>query len=272
MFSFAVLAASGLTLAVFLIILLVVQYFRDPKGLRKFENYSFLSWITNLCYCYLSARGFRSKDLYEAHKRNPILRVGSNSLSFGDIRAIKDIYGHGTKCAKDLNYVILKGSHTHLIDVVDKADHARKRKLMFAAFAIKNLERWEHKVAHSTQRLVEAFDGLCTKPLSMGQVTPDQADLTVDFNKWINLWTIEAINNIALSATLGLLEQGSDEVTAQRPDGTLYKARYRHAQIRPPSHNPSLSGTMIDTTYSPGSPSSSQSGVKYGKRPNLGTT
>jgi cytochrome P450 len=238
MFGFAVLAASGLTLAVFLIILPVVQYFRDPKGLRKFENYSFLSGITNLCYCYLSACGFRSKDLYEAHKRNPILRVGPNSLSFGDIRAIKDIYGRGTKCTKDLNYVILKGSHTcypqgispHLIDVVDKADHARKRKLMSAAFAIKNLERWEHKVAHLTQRLVETFDGLCTKLLSIGQVTPDQADLTVDFNKWINLWTIEAINNIALSATLGLLEQGSDEVTAQRPDGTLYKAHYRQAQ------------------------------------------
>ncbi|KAF2183721.1 cytochrome P450 [Zopfia rhizophila CBS 207.26] len=102
--------------------------------------------------------------------------------------------------------------------------------MMSAAFAIKNLERWEYKVANLTRRLVVAFDKLCTSPLSKEQVRADPADLTLDFNKWINLWTIEAINNIALSSTLGLLEQGSDAVTAEKPDGTLYKARYWQAQ------------------------------------------
>lgn len=230
MLGFTVLTAAGIVFAAYFFILPVIYYFYDSKGLRKYPNYSLLSGVTDLSHCYLSACGFRSKALYEAHKRAPILRIGPNSLSFGNVQTIKDIYGHNTKCLKDLNYVILGGTHTHLIDVVDKSDHARKRKTMSAAFAIRNLERWEHKVADMTGRLLKAFDARCTSPLPSEQAIPDAAELTVDFNKWINLFTIDAINNIALSSSLGLLEQGSDIVTAQKPDGTLYKARYRNAQ------------------------------------------
>lgn len=207
----------------------VIRYFGDPKGLRKYPNYSFLSGVTDIPYCYLSARGFRSKDLTKAHEKSPILRIGPNNLSFGGVDAIKDIYGHSTPCLKDVKYEITSGPHPGLFDVVDKPHHAAKRKRLSAAFAIKNLERWEFKVARTTERLLTALDKLCTKPLPPNSV-PDACDITVDWNKWVNLFTIEAINSIALSSTLGLLEQGDDTVTAQRMDGTTYKANYRKAQ------------------------------------------
>ncbi|KAF2972932.1 hypothetical protein GQX73_g598 [Xylaria multiplex] len=170
-----------------------------------------------------------SRDLYLAHKntQQPILRIGPNSLSFCDFRAVRDIYGHGTPCTKDLKESVTAGSHCNLFDVVDKPDHARKRKLLSAAFAIKNLERWEYKVVFTIERLFKAFDSLSTAPLK-GQI-PDQADLTVDFCNWINLWTIEAINFIALSDKMNVLDKGIDEVVAERRDGTLYKARYRYS-------------------------------------------
>ncbi|KAL1853362.1 hypothetical protein Plec18170_005359 [Paecilomyces lecythidis] len=213
----------------YFIIFPIIYYIYDPKGLRKYPNYSLFSGITDLCYCYLSSCGFRSKDLHEAHKTSPVLRIGPNSLSFGRIDAIKDIYGHSTPCIKDVKYTVLQGTHTHLFDSVDKTEHALKRKRMSAAFAIKNLERWEFKVADTTARLIKALDVRCTSPPSAGEIS-DQGDFTVDFNKWVNLFTIEAINSIALSSTLGLLEQGSDTVTAERMDGSTYKARYRKAQ------------------------------------------
>ncbi|KAJ9664237.1 hypothetical protein H2198_000455 [Neophaeococcomyces mojaviensis] len=222
--------AVAVALGLYLIIIPVINYFRDTKGLRKYPTFANLAGISDLPYCYLSASGLRSAGLHEAHKHAPILRIGPNALSFGDISAIKDLYGHSTKCGKDLNYVITSGSHTHLIDSVDKPEHARKRKLMSAAFAIKNLERWEFKVADVTDLLLKALDSRCTAPLPTSHSIPEPADLNVDFNMWINLFTIEAINNIALSARLPLLEQGSDEVTAERMDGTMYKARYRKAQ------------------------------------------
>ncbi|KAE8153520.1 cytochrome P450 [Aspergillus avenaceus] len=221
---------SLLLLTIYFLILPLLTYIYDAKNLRKYPNFAPLSGITDLPYCALSAQGFRSKDLHSAHKHAPILRIGPNSLSFGRTAAIKDIYGHSTPCLKDIKYAVTWGSHTHLFDSIDKAEHAEKRKRMAAAFAIKNLERWEHKVASSTGRLLTVLDGLCTGPLLDEDSKVSPADLTVDFNKWINLFTIEAINNIALSSSLGLLEQGSDVVTAQRKDGSTYTARYRESQ------------------------------------------
>ncbi|PLB48584.1 putative cytochrome P450 [Aspergillus steynii IBT 23096] len=230
MLAIIVFGGTALVALAYLFTLPVALYFLDRKGLRKYPSFSPLSGFTDLRHIYLSACGYRSRDLYEAHKRAPILRTGPNSLSFGDTQAVRDIYGHGTKCIKDLNYVVLGGTHTHLFDVVDRSEHSRKRKILSAAFAIKNLERWEFKVARTTGRLLRALDNHCTGPLPDGQAIASPVDLTLDFGKWINLFTIEAINSIALSANMDLLDKGTDEVTAQRLDGTTYKARYRQAQ------------------------------------------
>lgn len=223
--SAAVLAWLVLYLAVWS----VVIFFYDPKGLRRYPCYSFLSGVTDLRHCYLASQGSRSKDLYEEHVRRaePILRIGPNSLSFCDTRAIKGIYGHNTRCLKDENYNLLSGSHRNLFDVTDTHDHGQKRRLLSAAFAIKNLEKWEHKIDYTTRRLFKVLDTKCTPPLKTS--TPDPREVNVDFNHWINLWTIEAINYICVSSKMDLLDTGTDEVTAERPDGSRYRARYRLA-------------------------------------------
>ncbi|KAH7113994.1 cytochrome P450 [Dactylonectria estremocensis] len=227
-----VLLGAGITAVLFrLFILPIIIYLLDRKGFRNYPNYSWLSPLTDLRHCYLSSQGSRSKDLTEEHVRRgePILRIGPNALAFNHPDAIKDIYGHRAKCTKDLKESVLAGDHRNLFDVVEKGDHGRKRKLLSAAFAAKNLENWEYKVQFTTQRLLNAFDTHCTPPLKSNEI-PASQDLTIDFNHWINLWTIEAINYIAISATMDLLDTGTDEVTAEKPDGTLYRARYRHAQ------------------------------------------
>ncbi|OQE22444.1 hypothetical protein PENSTE_c010G07818 [Penicillium steckii] len=229
MLSTIVFSAASLYVILCWITFPILRYFRDQKGFRKYPNYSLFSGITDIPYCHLSSLGFRSRDLTKLHEKDPILRIGPNNLSFGGIDAIKDIYGHSTTCVKDVKYAITSDAHPHLFDVVDKPSHAAKRKRLSAAFAIKNLERWDFKVARTTERLLAAFDKLCTQPLPAGSI-PEASDLTVDFNKWANLFTIEAINNIALSSNLGLLEKGNDFVTAQKRDGTIYEAQYRKSQ------------------------------------------
>ncbi|VUC20276.1 unnamed protein product [Clonostachys rosea] len=227
MLGYVALAAVLSTTFAYLIIRPIVLNLWDPKGLRKFPNHRWFSAITDFQHCHTASQGFRSKALYEAHKERgePILRIGPNSLSFCGTRAIKDIYGHSTKCIKDDNYTILSGSHRHLFDVVDKPDHARKRRVLSAAFAIKNLEKWEYKVAYTAERLFKALDERCTGPLK--GALPDPEDLTVDFNHWVNLWTIEAINYIAVSSRMDLLDKGTDQVIAEKRDGTIYRANYR---------------------------------------------
>lgn len=176
--------------------------------------------LSDLPFLYESHNGFRSRNLFEAHKKHPVLRIGPNSLSYADPRAIKDIYGHGTACIKDRFYSETAGTHSHLADVVDKVDHARKRKVLSSAYALKNLEDWEFKVADVTRKLINAFDARCTYSLSPGTV-PETKDLTVDFRDWTVLFAAAAIANIGLSEDLGFLDTGSDQ-------GQIGKSRRNH--------------------------------------------
>ncbi|KAF9887605.1 hypothetical protein FE257_009818 [Aspergillus nanangensis] len=226
MFYQALIVAGSLLFAILYGILPVINYFRDPKGLRKYPRLTFWSGISDLPLIYLSHRGVRSQTLLEAHKRHPILRIGPNSLSYAKPNAIKDIYGHGTKCTKDIFYSTLSGTHFHLADVVDKGEHARKRKVLSSAYAIKNLENWEHKVADMSHRLIKAFDARCTNPLPVGCL-PDEKDLTIDYRSWTNLFTIAAIANIGLSEDIRFLDQGNDIITSQAMDGTLKEVHFR---------------------------------------------
>ena len=235
MFGPVAAAFALLSLLICFLVIPTSNYFRDPKGLRKYPNLHPLSGITDFVFLYHAHKGFRSKALFDAHKESPVVRIGPNSLSYGDVRAIKDIYGHNTKCTKDLMYSELAGTHYHLADVIDKPEHARKRKVLSSAYAIKNLEGWEHKVADMTSRMVKAFDALCSNPLPATQTRPNTEDLTVDYRMWSNLFTIQAIANIGLSEDLRFLDQGSDLVTAERMDGTLHQVNYReclHATAR----------------------------------------
>ena len=174
----------------------------------------------------LAHTGARSSRLVELHKKHSVIRTGPTTLSYADTRAIKDIYGHNTKCTKDGSYIITAGSHFHLADVIDKPDHARKRKVLSSAYALKNLEGWEHKVADKTARMIVHFDKSCTAPLKPGRV-PEENDLNVDYREWTNYFTLDAIADIGLSEILGFLDRGHDRITGRRTDGTKYECNFR---------------------------------------------
>ncbi|KAK9857733.1 hypothetical protein MYU51_019929 [Penicillium brevicompactum] len=188
-------------------------YFYDAKGFRKYHNLNFLSGITSLSYVWEHRRSFRTRRLYDLHQKHAVIRLGPRALSFADVRAIKDIYGHGTPCRKDDVYALTAGSHSHMLNVVDRDDHARKRRMLSNAFATRNLEQWEFKIVDKVERLLMQFDRRCTSP-SLTSSHIDSEDLTVDFRFWSNLFTIDAIADIALSIKLGQLDSASDEVLA----------------------------------------------------------
>ncbi|KAL4878935.1 cytochrome P450 [Aspergillus karnatakaensis] len=209
----------------------IVTYIIDPKNLRRYPTFHPLSGVSDLPFLFSAQRGFRSRELYELHKVHPVLRIGPNALSYADPGAIKDIYGHGTACVKDRFYSETSGSHSHLADVVDKQDHARKRKVLSSAYAIKNLEEWEYKVADLVGRLTRAFDGLCTKPPTVNPANevyiPGGEGLTVDYRFWSNMFTVAAIANIGLSEDLGFLEAGSDRITSESMDGATKEVSFK---------------------------------------------
>ncbi|KAF2154549.1 cytochrome P450 monooxygenase [Myriangium duriaei CBS 260.36] len=215
--------------ACYFLIFPFIQYLRDPKGLRRFHNLNPFAGISNLPFIILAHTGARTSRLVELHKTHPVIRLGPNALSFGDVKAIKDIYGHGTKCTKDGQYLVTSGSHYHLADVIDKPDHSRKRKVLSAAYALKNLEQWEGKVADKVMRVNRHFDKCCTSPLSSANTLPAKEDVNVDFREWTNYFALDAITDIGLSQSLGFLDAGNDLIRVRRPDGSEYECHFRPA-------------------------------------------
>jgi hypothetical protein len=89
MFGYILSAVVAFSLISYFVLWPVAEYFRDPKGLRKYPNLNFLSGITDLAFVYESHKGFRSHALLEAHQKSPVVRIGPNSLSYSDLAAIK---------------------------------------------------------------------------------------------------------------------------------------------------------------------------------------
>ncbi|QKX60337.1 uncharacterized protein TRUGW13939_07481 [Talaromyces rugulosus] len=197
-----------------------------------------LSGISNIPFMMESTRGFRSRHLAGLHKKHRVIRIGPSHLSYSDHSAIKDIYGHSTKCSKGDFYDILSGTHYHLADVTDKIEHQRKRKVLSSAYAIKNLADWEHKIADKVDRLIKQFDTRCTTPLLPGN-KPVQEDLSIDYRMWTNFFTMDAIVDIGLSTSTGFLDKGNDETIAELYDGSRHIVSYRdvlHSNLTAQSH------------------------------------
>ncbi|KAL4961183.1 cytochrome P450 [Aspergillus stella-maris] len=199
-------------------------YLYDTKRLRQYPNQNFLSGLTSLAYVYERRRSFRTKDLLAQHKKYPILRTAPNALSFGIVEAIKDIYKHGSPCLRSDEYGLIQGPRPHVLNVIDRDDHTRKRRMLSNAFATKNLETWEFKIADKLRRLLVQFDWRCTDPPSKETETRmSHDDFNVDFRFWSNLFTLDAIAYIALSERLGFLDAGSDLIEIKRDESDKAK-------------------------------------------------
>lgn len=194
----------------------LLVYIWDPKKLRRFHNQNKLSGITSLGYVYERWCGFRSRNLHLVHQKHSIVRIGPNSLSFSSPDAIRSIYGHATPCSKGDVYDLTRGGHANLLDVVDRNEHARKRRLLSNAFATRNLKHWEYKIVDKVRRLLTQFDAVCGED-SEGQI---------DFRRWTNLFTVDAIADIAASHRTGCLDRGDDCITFAGADGDKRTCQY----------------------------------------------
>lgn len=197
--------------------------FRDPKRLNRFPNAFPFSAFTDFGLVYQHRSGFVSQKLHKLHMKHPIIRVAPDSLSLclSSPDAIRKLYGHSTPCVKGGLYETISpaGSPKSLLDEVNKTAHSQKRRVLSHAFATRNLETWQHKVNDKVDRLFCQFDRICDSASEKGLAV-------VNFTKWANLFTIEAIADIALSQELGCIERGDDAVSVQMPTGEKKEVHY----------------------------------------------
>lgn len=216
--------ACSLVTVISYTVYLVICYFYDYKHLRRFQNLSTFSGVTDLPWIVASIRLKRFKDLHEAHKTAKIVRVGQNILSFNDVRAASSIYGHGSPSVKAPYYDAGAGHYRNLADTRSKPEHSQKRRILAAGYALTTLLRWEDKVMNRIHALVGQYDVRC---LSRGVSTPE--DISLDHRRWMDLFTIDIINDIGLSAGMKLLEKADDSFEVRDSLGHQYSCRFRES-------------------------------------------
>jgi cytochrome P450 len=221
---------------------LIYCYVKDAKRLRRFPSLTPLAGITYLPWIWASIRLRRFLVLHEAHQHAPIIRIGPNALSLNDSRAAQVIYGHGTQTIKDSYYDSGAGPYRHLADTRDKQEHSRKRRILASGYALTTVVKWEHKIANRIQALVNQYDCRCGP--TYGQC--DSAS-PVDHRRWMDLFTIDVICDIGLSAGLRLLEKGDDVLEVQNADGKTYQCRFRESLWR--GHTIHMSFAWLPTWY-----------------------
>lgn len=129
--------------------LVVYRIFFHP--LAKYPG-PLLAKITDLYSTYHAWKGDRHLEFWRTHEKyGEIVRFGPNSLSFNSNVALKEIYGFKSNVRKGDFYAAFPPTkdtfNTH--SSIDKASHARKRRVLSHAFsdsAIKSMEN--HILAH----------------------------------------------------------------------------------------------------------------------------
>lgn len=223
--AFFILVISA-TIVICFIVHPVFVYLKDEKDLRRFPAPS-VAGISNWWMFYVQYQTSRSKHVHAAHDRlGSVVRIQPNHVSFSDPGAIADIYSFQSGMMKDEFYETFSGNdfrgiNEHSItNTRDRLVHARKRKLLSSSFAHKNIAHMDSVMHEVLVSLVAAFDKICSDGPPNYPDAPKPA--FINLYKWVNLFTYDAIGEIAFGKTFSFLETGEDIATCEAGDGKVY--------------------------------------------------
>jgi benzoate 4-monooxygenase len=139
----------------------IVVYVVDTHQLQSVPG-PWLAKFSDAWLVYVSFQGRRSETVYELHKQyGPIVRIAPNHVSVADPNALQAIYGHHAGTTKANFYDAFVSIARGLFNSRDRAEHARKRKIVSHAFAPKNVAEFEPNVRQYVGQLIDQWDRLC---------------------------------------------------------------------------------------------------------------
>ncbi|KAI1472869.1 cytochrome P450 [Daldinia caldariorum] len=177
---------------------------RYHNGLNKYPG-PFLASLTDL-WRFWDVYGQRPDITHrKLHaKYGDVVRLGPNSLSIADPKALKTIYGLNKGFVKSDFYVVqqsvVKGnSLASLFSTTDNSFHAQFRRCVNSAFAMSALVQYEPFVDNTTKLFLKQ-----TERLFAGN--PEGCD----FTRWLQFYAFDVIGEITYSKRHGFVEKNED--------------------------------------------------------------
>lgn len=220
--------------------LAVIVYRLTLHPLAKYPG-PFLAKVTDWYSVYHAWRGDRHLEFWRAHEKygtmthdslskklliivGKFVRFGPNSLSINSNTALKKIYGHDSNVRKSDFYSAFPATkdsyNTH--NTMDKAVHARKRRVLSHAFsdtAIKQMEKY----------ILGNIRSFCDNLGTQGFITSEKGWTSAkNMADWCNYLTFDIMGDLCFGKAFGMLERSENRFAID----LIGNAAHRHLIVR----------------------------------------
>ncbi|KAI0421807.1 cytochrome P450 [Xylaria grammica] len=162
-------------LAGFLFLVYIVAYRAVFHPLAKYPG-PFLAKFTGLYAAWHAWKGDIHLDMWRCHlKYGDRVRYGPNRILLNNAETVHDIYGHSASVKKFEGYKVLSLKAPNTLTLSDKAQHARRRRVISQAFSESSMRMFEPILLSKidrfcrTLRAQQGNDGKWTGPLDVAR-------------------------------------------------------------------------------------------------------
>ncbi|KAH0826593.1 cytochrome P450 [Lanmaoa asiatica] len=195
----------------------LIPYLRDPFNQRRIPG-PFLAKFSDLWLGWTASQGHRSDTVHELHeKHGTFVRLAPNHVSVADPGALQIVYAHGNGSLKSDFYDAFVSIHRGLFNTRDRADHARKRKIVSHIFSQKNVLEFEPVARLYISQLLKQWDRMFDAAVKGGSGTEgeggwfgDGGRLWLDCLPWYNYLAFDIIGDLSFGSPFGMVLNAKD--------------------------------------------------------------
>jgi len=177
----------------------------------------FFAKFSDIWLGWVASHGHRSDVVHELHKKyGTFVRLAPNHVSIADPGALQIVYAHGNGSLKSEFYDAFVSIHRGLFNTRDRADHARKRKIVSHIFSQKNVLEFEPIARIYIDQLLKQWDRMCDAAVKGGSGLEGDGwsgrdgRLWLDCLPWYNYLAFDIIGDLAFGSPFGMVLKAKD--------------------------------------------------------------
>ncbi|KAG0691553.1 cytochrome P450 [Suillus ampliporus] len=195
----------------------VIPYLRDPYNQRSIPG-PFLARFHDVWLGWVASQGHRSDVVHQLHKKyGTFVRLAPNHVSVADPDALQIVYAHGNGSLKSDFYDAFVSIHPGLFNTRDRADHARKRKIVSHVFSQKNVLEFEPSIRLYVGQFMNQWDRFFDGALKDQSGSEGEGGwfgkggrLWLDCLPWYNYLAFDIIGDLAFGSPFGMIINAKD--------------------------------------------------------------
>ncbi|KAK0292415.1 hypothetical protein LTS00_007892 [Friedmanniomyces endolithicus] len=200
---YTLIASISLLAAIPTALLSYVTYALYLHPLAKYPG-PLLGRLTQCFDVYHAYKGDKHVLFHRLHQQyGPIMRFSPNTLSINHPAALKAIYAHGANVQKSTFYKCFRAAPQAVSTLLatDKAQHARKRRVMSQAFSAEAMRGMEVYVVGLVQDLVDKIDEV----IKVSDAEGDGWSSTVPMASYLNWLVFDIMGDLVFGKSFGTL-------------------------------------------------------------------